>query len=1002
MAVDWRGTGMAATLLAVALSVSAAEAPQASSTGDGSDSPAAAAKTPASSGDAAAAKDAQNDAAASNGEERREQDPDAGPRSSVEERDTALDQIEAAIRVFKVETERLGARADGAAGDSRRSSQPAASWHGRVYEYIRNDSFDATPHQVVQRGGEGNLLRRNQFGFSMSGPVVLPKLYDGRRSTFFTFSFEGTRERVGRSYLRTLPTVQQRTGDFSDLVNKAGRPVTVYDPASTAANPGFDPERRVSRANLEHNREAFPNNQIPLSRLDPVALEAGRHYPLPNTSVGPFLQNNYWVFPAEVNQPRGFIAKIDHNLFERHKLTVNLADSRGFQGEPRIYDTVANPSRPDRDFVDQRLSVRETYAISPNAIYEMTISGTSEQVETVGLRGDTDIPAELGLGGVDGVVFPALRFKGYYGMGASTGSYYRNAWNTFSNEHQLTLNKGKHSWGFSFEATHYQLNTFEHEAPSGSLGFGDFLTGLPGVTNTGDGYATFLLGLAGSAQVSDVVQPSYLRRWQLDTSIRDEIEVAPNLTATVQLGIDVETPRVEKYDRLSSFDPEATNPANGLPGAMVFANRDGYGRAFQPTVTTFEPRLSLAWSPTAKRDTVLRGTVMHYYAGIPLRPGSFGTQGFNGRREPLSLNTQLMPAVTLAEGFPALANPLPDLRGDVANLTNVDYTANTNRLPRYRYMNVSLERRLPRGLTVRANARAYRGKNLLIGGHILGLNSIPLEALAFRDQLNDDIFRRTLRRFPQVREVHTNYLYPGGRYSYDLSDLSIERRTGEGLSFDFSYQWRRRYDDYSGPGVQNPFDRDSAWSLSRGLRPHRVNFNYMYELPFGAGKRFLGSNGVMAKLLGDWSLSGFTTWLSGDPLTLEPEFNNTGGVVRYLRVNSVPGVDPHPANPGPNMWFNPAAFAHPGDFETGNVPRTHPTLTNPIYQNHDLAITKRVPLSSEKSIELLFQSFNFINHANWTDPDTEIGPANAPNANAGKIIGSRGGRVLQLGARYNF
>ena len=995
-----RGGSVVAAVLAAALALPAADAPAEKSAQSSADSSAATTKT--QTADASTADAAANTQAETNGEERRKPDEDAPARSTIGEQDTAQDQIQEAIQAFKIETERLGARADGDSRKSRRSASQSASWHGRVYEYIRNDSFDATPHEVVQRGGEGNLLRRNQFGFSVSGPVVVPKLYNGRRSTFFTFSYEGTRERVGRSYLRTLPTAQQRTGDFSDLVNKAGKPVTVYDPASTALNPGYDPSQNVSRSNLEYRREPFANNQIPLSRLDPVALAAGRHYPLPNTNVGPFLQNNYWVFPAEVNQPNGFIAKIDHNLFERHKLTVNLADSRGFQGEPRIYDTAGNPARPDRDFVDQRLSVRETYAISPNAVYEMTVSGTSEQVETVGLRSESNIPAELGLRGVDGAVFPSLRFKGYYGMGASTDSYYRNAWNTFSNEHQLTLRKGKHSWLFSTEITHYQLNTFEHDAPSGALSFGDFLTGLPGVTNTGDGYATFLLGMASKASVSDVVQPSYLRRWQLDNSIRDEIEISPNLTATLQLGIDVETPRVEKYDRQSTFDPEAINPANGLPGAMVFANRNGYGRAFQPTVTTLEPRLSLAWSPTAKRDTVVRGTFMHYYGGIPLRSGSFGTQGFNGRREPLSLNTQLIPAVTLADGFPALANPLPDLRGDVANLTNVDYTPNTSRLPRYRYLNVSLERRLPHGLTVRANGRAYRGKNLLIGGHILGLNAIPLEALSYRDQLNDDVFRRTLRRFPQVRDVHTNYQYPGGRYSYNIGDLSLEKRTGDGLSFDFTYQWRRRFDDYSGPGIQNPFDRDSAWSASRGLRPHRMNFNYMYELPFGSGKPFLSSNGVLSKILGDWSLSGFTTWMSGDPLSLEPEFNNTGGVVRYLRVQSVPGVDPHPANPGPEMWFNPAAFAHPGDFEIGNVPRTHPTLSSPIYQNHDLAITKRVPLSSEKSIELLFQSFNFINHANWTDPDTEIGPANAPNANAGKIIGSRGGRVLQLGARYNF
>jgi hypothetical protein len=360
-----------------------------------------------------------------------------------------------------------------------------------------------------------------------------------------------------------------------------------------------------------------------------------------------------------------------------------------------------------------------------------------------------------------------------------------------------------------------------------------------------------------------------------------------------------------------------------------------------------------------------------------------------------------MPAITLSQGFPGLANPLPDLRGDVANYTDVDHIPNTSALPTYDYFYASLERRLPMGLTFRAMARRYLARNLLIDGGIVGLNAIPLEALEYRDQLNDEVFRRTLRPFPQVRDIRSS-LYPGGRYVYDLEDFSIEKRTGEGLSFDFSYQWRRRFDDYSGPGVQNPFDRrESEWALARGLRPHRIDFNYMYELPFGAGKRFLSSSGILGKILGDWSVSGFTTWMSGDPIALRPQFNNTGGVVSGLRVNAVPGVDPAGSG-GPQMWFNPAAFAHPDDFTIGNVPRTHPDLSNPINQNHDLAITKRVPLSSEKSIELLFQSFNFVNHANWNDPDTEIGTAAAPNANAGRIIGSQGGRVLQLGARYNF
>jgi hypothetical protein len=102
------------------------------------------------------------------------------------------------------------------------------------------------------------------------------------------------------------------------------------------------------------------------------------------------------------------------------------------------------------------------------------------------------------------------------------------------------------------------------------------------------------------------------------------------------------------------------------------------------------------------------------------------------------------------------------------------------------------------------------------------------------------------------------------------------------------------------------------------------------------------------------------------------------------------------------MWFNPAAFVQPADFALGNASRTHPYLRGPISQNHDLSLNKRFALDADRTVELSAVGFNFVNHANWNDPDTLIGPASAPNANAGRIIGSTGGRVLQLGLRYSF
>jgi hypothetical protein len=113
-------------------------------------------------------------------------------------------------------------------------------------------------------------------------------------------------------------------------------------------------------------------------------------------------------------------------------------------------------------------------------------------------------------------------------------------------------------------------------------------------------------------------------------------------------------------------------------------------------------------------------------------------------------------------------------------------------------------------------------------------------------------------------------------------------------------------------------------------------------------------------------------------------------------------VDPHVANPGPGLWFNPAAFVQPDNFTVGDTRRTHPTLRNPGGWNCDLTATKRVPVRGIGTLEMIASMFNALNHANWNDPDNRIGPASAPNVNAGRIIGSTGGRIVQLGLRLNF
>jgi hypothetical protein len=156
------------------------------------------------------------------------------------------------------------------------------------------------------------------------------------------------------------------------------------------------------------------------------------------------------------------------------------------------------------------------------------------------------------------------------------------------------------------------------------------------------------------------------------------------------------------------------------------------------------------------------------------------------------------------------------------------------------------------------------------------------------------------------------------------------------------------------------------------------------------------------RLAQGWSFNGSSAVFSGTPILLRPLFNNTGGVINALSVDTVPGVAPRVSNPSPALWFNPAAFAQPADFTLGNASRTSPTLRNPIYQNYDLSIKKRVAIDPRKTLEVGVLALNFLNHANWNNPDPVIGSTASPNADAGKIIGSTGGRVVQLMLRLSF
>src|SRR5690348_8700889 len=253
--------------------------------------------------------------------------------------------LEHALQEFQSETAALGIRP--LSGDLElkpRGVKPA--WHGRIFENFRNDALDAIPHEIRQSGRNKALLHRNQFGFNVSGPVIIPHLWTARNNTFFSLSYEGVRERIARTYLRTVPTLGERAGDFSQTVEQAGNPLLIYDPAATHANSNYDPSQVVSATNLQYRRDPFPGNRIPSYRLDRVATQAVGLYPKPNTNIGPFFQNNFFINSPETNIADGFLGKIDQTVADRHRLTVDFNISNGHYGAPQWFPTIANPGPP--------------------------------------------------------------------------------------------------------------------------------------------------------------------------------------------------------------------------------------------------------------------------------------------------------------------------------------------------------------------------------------------------------------------------------------------------------------------------------------------------------------------------------------------------------------------------------------------------------------------------------------------------------------------------------
>ena len=887
---------------------------------------------------------------------------------------------------FKALTRDLGMRPESPPSAQERHGSKMR-WHGRIYENFRNDVLDAIPHEVKQNGESVSPLRRNQFGFNISGPVLFPHLLTNPNSTFFMLSYEGVRERIFRATLLTVPTLQQRLGDDSHVVDPSGNILPIYDPAQTAPNPAYDPTQAVSTSNLQYLRAQFPGNVIPTYRLSPVAQQALLLYPSPNTDIGPFFQNNYFVNAPQTDDADGIIAKVDHPFRERHRLTSNTTVSSGYLSPAKYFPNDASPTSPEQHFSTLHSELDYVFTASANTVNSASLAVNSDVVQS---------------GSGAAAAFPTYSLSNYVSMGTAYPNS-RNARTTLDLSDAWSARKGKHSAHLTGEAVFYQVNSFNSTYPSGYFQFTADISSLPGIIDTGDPFAGFLLGLPASAQRTIITAPSYFRNSYQGFTARDRYAARKNLTLNASLTFSRRAPRTEKYNRQSTVDPNLIDPSNGLPGGLAFAGVDGISRGMRPVNCDLDPSASITWNPRGNSKTVVRASYSRAHSQIPIYNGQWATQGFNARQTFISPNTQLSPAIDLTAGIPPLDMSLPDLSPSAADNTTADFMNLSKAEPVYQSAALSIEREVPFSITVSMGANHSVGRDLLVGDGAVNPNAISPADMSYGDNLYNYSFLSTLQPYPQYTGFELYGQYQAGRYQRDAGYVRIEKRASFGLTITAYYEFSKQLDDYSGPyGNQDLFNLRNDWSATAYNTPQYATLSYVYEFPFGPNQPFLNFSGIGGALVRGWSLSGNAYWNDGTPLAPHPEFNNTGDILSTLNVNVVPGVSPQVSSPGPSQWFNPAAFDQPPDFTVGNGSRTVSGLLGPGYNNMDVSLGKRLPIGGERAFEFNATALDVLNHANWNYPDTMIGPASAPNVDAGRIIGSHGGRVIQLGLKFSF
>jgi Carboxypeptidase regulatory-like domain len=914
--------------------------------------------------------------------------------------------------------------------------------HGNAYEFHRNAAMNANNWFSNRAGRAIPDFKRNVFGGTLGGPVLIPKVYSGMNRTFFFFDYEGTRQTSATTQNQTVPTLRERRGDFSDTRAASGQLITIYNPLNTY--------KTASGATL---RMPFPDNIVPASMQSKIAQTILSYYPEPTSDGLPFTHVNNWfgqgVNASESNQ---MDIKIDHNFSEKQRFTSRYSVNWGASTPATFWGLADNFSNGNSDSRTQNFVFDFTRSQSPTSVITLRYGLLRQRADTVPKSWGFD-QTSLGLPAIyltSGVrMFPTFSPEGYREIGQVGYGLISRGDDVNSFTGSITKIAGGHSLKIGAEARLMRLNYLQPGYPQGHFSFNRAVTNEnPNQSSSlqGNAIASMLIGW-GSGGDYHIDPPSASASQYYGFYVQDDWKLTRRLTVNFGLRYDFDVPRTERYDRYSWFDFDAPSPIAGkvpgypnLKGQFLFANKDNRS-PIDADYNNIQPRIGFAFEVTPK-TSIRAGYGIYYTLSRGTIKGHTGSGFQTNSAVEFSRDGGLTPYASLDNPYPnGLTLPPGNSLGAATFLgLGIGTESRPNQNPQYQQWNFSIQRELPGSAVVQVNYTGGKGTHLYFGGGVTNRNRLdPSYWSLGRTRLNELVtnpfygiitdpqsrlsaptvtLNTLLRPYPQYAGGVSGAALNIANSIYHAVQFQFEKRFSSGLAVLAHYTISKLIDDSSFSDgnvgwlggvtdVQNPFNLRLERAVSAQDVPQRFVLTVSYQLPFGKG-RLLGSqwSRPLDALFGGWEVNSLMTFSSGFPLNSGSQFREAPlqSPVLWEGVQR-PNLIGDPRMSGSvkdrlNQYFNVAAFSRPAADTFGSMPRTLPNYRSPGIRNADAAIFKNIRFTEAKYVQLRLEGFNITNTPTFATPHMSYGATNFGVIDT--YASGRGPRELQVAVKFYF